>query len=114
GTPGPRGTLGARAAQDAHRGDAGGVPRRVERQLRMSGGADRHARMLARLRAHAIPLAREREAEDVEPGPQVRDGRRRAREGDHGRASSRMSLSTPAAVTAGPAPEPLITSGFSR
>lgn len=61
--------------------------------------------------------ARDGATKDVEARPKVPDTRwservNAFRQRGHDAASARMSLRTPAAVTAGPAPGPVMMSGF--
>ena len=91
-------------------------------ELGVAAGDIRHAARAAReLDGHAIAGAFEGETEDVEAGTDVAD--RAGCEGGGGllhrpfrrrscRVMATMSLSTPAAVTAAPAPGPVTTSGF--
>ena len=89
----------------------------VARQIPVAGIAHHDALAGGVLDRHFVAGTRHGEAENVETRAHVpdRSGRER-RDAEQRRAhdtpSCRMSLSTPAAVTAGPAPGPVITSGF--
>ena len=87
----------------------------------MPGISDDHAVVIAPFRDDCITRARNGAAQDVEARTEVANARRR--EGTnaarhvvggcrHDAASPRMSFSTPAAVTAGPAPGPVMINGF--
>ena len=64
-----------------------------------------------------VPGSCHRTPEHVQPGTEISDACRGERTNaawqcGHDDASARMSFSTPAAVTAGPAPGPVMISGF--
>src|SRR5512135_190678 len=108
---------GPGSPQHLARGEGRGVPARLGRQVRVSGVAHRDLVTGNALRRDLVARARHGEAEDVETRPDVADGAGRERRDPrcrraHERPSWRMSLRTPAAVTAGPAPGPVITSGL--
>ena len=103
------------------RGDPRGVLRGIERKRPAIAAhrRERHATPRHEARRDAIARRRERQPQDVEPGPEVRD-RRRSEHADvdgaaHvGRLSPailRMSPKTPIAVTSTPAPGPETHSG---
>ena len=91
--------------------------RRIRRKLRVARVENDDAIIVAPLGDHGVPGAGDRAAQHVEPRTEIANTRwsesadargKRA----HDSASARMSFNTPAAVTAGPAPGPVITSGF--
>ena len=83
----------------------------------MAGVTHHNAAIVTPLRDDGVTGTGDRAAKDIEAWSQIADARRREcadamRKFAHDDASARMSLSTPAAVTPGPAPGPVITSGF--
>ena len=89
----------------------------IARQLGVSRIADHHARLIAPFGSDRIAGARDGAASHVQAGPQVpnacwSEGAGAPGKVAHEAASARMSFSTPAAVTAGPAPGPVMMSGF--
>ena len=105
--------------QHRARRKCGGVVLRVGRQVGMSGIDHDDRRDLAPGGFDGIALAGERQTHDVEPRADVphrswREGPHSSCRSGHRRASDSTSLSTPAAVTAGPAPGPVITRGLVR
>ena len=83
----------------------------------MAGLAHDDAAVVAPFRDDGVACAGDGAPEHIQPGPEVADARRSKRanalrEGGHEDASARMSFKTPAAVTAGPAPGPVMINGF--
>src|SRR5687768_607874 len=73
--------------------------------------------VVAPLRDDGVAHPRDGTPEHIQARPEIANARRgerpdAVRQGGHDDASARMSFSTPAAVTAGPAPGPVMMSGF--
>ena len=93
------------------------MPRRIGREIGMPGLAHDDAAVVAPFRDDGVPRAGDGTPEHIESGPEVADARRSKRANaprkrGHEDASARMSFNTPAAVTAGPAPGPVMINGF--
>jgi hypothetical protein len=83
----------------------------------MAGITHHHAGGIAPLGNDGVARARDRASEHIETGPEIpnargSEGANTPRERAHDDASARMSFNTPAAVTAGPAPGPVMINGF--
>ncbi len=94
------------------------MARDLERQFRVTGVPDDDAWDVVPFGGDGVTGTGDCGSQHVEPWPHVADAAGGVgggpREKGHVVASFRTSLTTPAAVTCGPAPGPVMTNGFSR